>query len=134
MILRKWSKPPNLLLELVSSLISVSFLRLLNEMELSCGDRATFSGCAGRLRSRPALTGSSTAPSSRGEATGHSHRVEDLATAQVFQGRDELYLRVIGDAARIVHQEHGPITLPRGTYRVWKQREYAPGTIRWVVD
>ncbi len=69
-----------------------------------------------------------------GEATGHCHRVEDLATALVFQGRDELYLRVVSDSARIIHQEHGPITLQRGTYRVWKQREYAPGTIRWVVD
>jgi hypothetical protein len=69
-----------------------------------------------------------------GEATGHSHRIEDLATAQVFQGRDELYLRVVHEAARIIHQEHGAITLPRGTYRVWKQREYAPGMIRWVVD
>jgi hypothetical protein len=69
-----------------------------------------------------------------GEATGHSHRVEDLGTAQVFQGRGELYLRVVGDAARIIHQEHGTITLPRGTYRVWKQREYAPGMIRWVAD
>jgi hypothetical protein len=35
-----------------------------------------------------------------GEATGHSHRVEDLATAQVFQGREELYLRVVSDSAR----------------------------------
>jgi hypothetical protein len=72
-----------------------------------------------------------------GEATGHSHRVEDLDTVQVFQrrgGQGELYLRVIADAARIVHQEHAAITLPRGTYRVWKQREYAPGAIRWVVD
>jgi len=69
-----------------------------------------------------------------GEATGHSHRVEDLDTAEVFQGRQELYVRVRGDAARIVHQEHGPITLPRGLYRVWKQREFAPDAIRWVAD
>jgi hypothetical protein len=69
-----------------------------------------------------------------GEATGHSHRLEDLDTADVFQGGDSLYLRVRGDFARIVHQEHGPITLPRGTYRVWKQREYSPDLIRWVTD
>jgi hypothetical protein len=69
-----------------------------------------------------------------GEATGHSHRVEDPATAHLFQGRGDLYLRVVGDSARILHQEHAAITLPRGTYRVWKQREYAPGMIRWVLD
>lgn len=77
-------------------------------------------------------TDSGTAPSWKGDATGHCHRVEDLATAQVFQRRDELYLRVVSETGRIIHPEHGPITLPRGTYRVWKQREYAPGMIRWV--
>jgi hypothetical protein len=69
-----------------------------------------------------------------GEATGHSHRVEDLATAEVFQDGETLYLSVRAESARIVHQEHGPITLQRGNYRVWKQREYAPDAIRWVTD
>jgi hypothetical protein len=67
-----------------------------------------------------------------GEATGHS--VEDLDTAEVFQGHDVLYIRVRAESARIVHQEHGPIALPRGSYRVWKQREFAPAAIRWVAD
>ena len=31
-------------------------------------------------------------------------------------------------------KEHGPITLPRGTYRVWQQREYSPEAIRIVMD
>ena len=33
---------------------------------------------------------------------------------------------VTADSARIIHQEHAPILLPRGTYRVWQQREYTP--------
>jgi hypothetical protein len=69
-----------------------------------------------------------------GEATGHSHYVEDLGAAQVFQGAEDLYLRVVAPSARIVHPEHGPITLPRGTYRVWRQREYTPGAPTWVLD
>jgi hypothetical protein len=52
----------------------------------------------------------------------------------VFQNGDNLFLRVVADSARIVHQEHGPISLPRGLYRVWKQREYNPGAFRWVSD
>jgi hypothetical protein len=69
-----------------------------------------------------------------GEVTGHSHRVADLRTAEVLEAGDELFLRVLADATTIVHQEHGPIALPRGTYRVWGQREYSPEAIRRVLD
>ena len=72
-----------------------------------------------------------------GEVTGHSHRLEDLDAAEVFRKDDDLFLRVVADATRIVHEEHGPITLQRGVYRVWKQREYtpqAPGRSRWIAD
>lgn len=71
-----------------------------------------------------------------GEITGHSHRVEDLREASLFSGRtpDEIYIEVTGDVVRIVHEEHGPVSLPGGLYRVWRQREYAPDAIRVVVD
>jgi hypothetical protein len=69
-----------------------------------------------------------------GELTGHSHRVADPRTAQVFQAGEDLFLRVDGDLATIIHQEHGPIALRRGLYRVWGQREYSPQAIRRVVD
>lgn len=36
--------------------------------------------------------------------------------------------------ATFVHQEHGPITLPPGNYRVQIQREYSPEEIRNVAD
>ena len=46
----------------------------------------------------------------------------------------QLFVRVLADAVRVVHEEHQPITLPRGTYRVWGQREYSPEAIRRVLD
>jgi hypothetical protein len=69
-----------------------------------------------------------------GEFTGHSHRIQDPASAQLFEHRDELFLAVLHEAAVIVHQEHQPITLPHGFYRIWRQREYTPGAVRFVAD
>jgi hypothetical protein len=69
-----------------------------------------------------------------GEATGHSHRIEKPGSSELWELGDQLYLRVTADFARVVHQEHKPITLPRGIYRVWQQREYSPEAIRRVMD
>ena len=70
----------------------------------------------------------------RGEATGHSHRIEDPKSAEVFD-RDSIgYLRVTARQARLVHDEHHPIVLPRGIFRFWMQREYTPKEIRRIVD
>ena len=69
-----------------------------------------------------------------GELTGHSHRLADPAVAQVWEAAGELFVEVTGPAAAVVHEEHHPITLPRGIYRVWTQREYTPRAIRPVVD
>lgn len=74
-----------------------------------------------------------------GELTGHSHRVAEPDSARLYQSKSdhspsELYLRVIEDRATLIHQEHGPIALPRGLYRVWRQREYSPAEIRTVRD
>jgi hypothetical protein len=55
-------------------------------------------------------------------------------TARVFSHSTSLYLEVLADRATVVHEEHGPITLPRGLYRVWQQREYSPEAIRVVRD
>ena len=69
-----------------------------------------------------------------GELTGHSHRILERSAAELWELDGSLYLKVIADKATVVHQEHGPITLPRGSYRVWIQREYTPATIRRVAD
>jgi len=68
-----------------------------------------------------------------GEATGHSHRVEPREAAQLYELENILYLRVAKDAT-LLHEEHGPIALKPGSYRVWRQREYTPREIRVVVD
>ncbi|SEO56294.1 hypothetical protein SAMN04487843_102173 [Methylobacterium sp. ap11] len=67
-----------------------------------------------------------------GEITGHSHRVADPAA--LFAGDGCFYLDVPADGTRVVHDEHGTITLDRGTYRVWRQREYTPVRIVTVQD
>ncbi len=67
-----------------------------------------------------------------GELTGHSHRVVDPAA--LFAGDGCFYLDVRADRARVVHDEHGTITLDRGVYRVWRQREYTPQRIVTVQD
>jgi hypothetical protein len=61
-----------------------------------------------------------------GELTGHAHRIADSDTAIVYERRGELFLQVIADLAEVIHQEHATIRLPRGRYRVWRQREFDP--------
>jgi hypothetical protein len=69
-----------------------------------------------------------------GELTGHSHRIAAPETAELWEHGETLYLNVLAGTATVIHEEHKPITLPRGFYRVWTQREYAPRAIRRVVD
>lgn len=69
-----------------------------------------------------------------GEMTGHAHRIAQIGSAELFQLGPEMFLRVLAPAATLVHDEHGPISLPRGAYRVWRQREYSPREIRIVRD
>jgi len=69
-----------------------------------------------------------------GEVTGHSHRIEDPRAAEMLEFRGVRYLRVTAESARLIHEEHHTIVLPRGTYTVWHQREYTPGAIRRVID
>ncbi len=69
-----------------------------------------------------------------GEVTGHSHRIAERAAARLYAHPASLYLDIVAEHATVTHDEHGPITLPRGTYRVWRQREYSPEAIRVVRD
>ena len=80
----------------------------------------------GRIGRRPVLA--------EGEITGHAHRLQDPASGQVFSVNDNLYLEVLAESATILHEEHGPVTVPRGGYAIRIQREYSPQEIRRVVD
>ena len=69
-----------------------------------------------------------------GEVTGHSHRIEPLHSANLYETPDGLFLEVAVSGATVVHEEHHPIELPHGYYRVWRQREYSPEEIRIIRD
>lgn len=71
-----------------------------------------------------------------GEVTGHAHVV--VGEAELFTPADradleERFLHVEQDA-QLVHDEHSTIDLPKGDYRVLRQREYSPEVIRSVAD
>lgn len=69
-----------------------------------------------------------------GEATGHFHSVDAAdATLLFLDAEMEMYLRV-HRTTEVTHQEHAPIILEPGDYRVGRQREYAPEGIRNVAD
>lgn len=72
-----------------------------------------------------------------GEATGHAHAIRSSG-ATLLETGEERYLRV-GGPVTLDHEEHAPITVVPGTYRVVIQREYVPAEIapslfRRVVD
>jgi hypothetical protein len=69
-----------------------------------------------------------------GERTGHHHQIENPDSAELFEADGTLYLSVLGDEAVVVHEEHGPIRLGRGAYRVWMQREFSPLGARSLAD
>ena len=68
-----------------------------------------------------------------GEATGHAHAIADPET-ELLENRGNRYLRVGETGATVRHEEHGPIALPPGNYRVVIQREYTPTEDRRVTD
>src|SRR5260370_33113900 len=67
-----------------------------------------------------------------GEVTGHSHRVETAQAAQLWEDAGERFLTIL-ETTRVIHDEHQPITLSPGNYRVWQQREYTPQAMRRAV-
>lgn len=70
-----------------------------------------------------------------GDSTGQRHMIKDRRTAELYAAVDDtLFLRVTADEATVAHPEHGHVTLPRGTYRVWRQREFADARPRPVYD
>lgn len=82
-----------------------------------------------------------------GEVTGHAHvvlsgketgRTKGTVEFEEFRENEQApaaqILKVKGRAAELRHEEHGTIVLPRGTYRVIRQREYSPAEIRQVAD
>jgi hypothetical protein len=69
-----------------------------------------------------------------GELTGHCHRIRESDDADLYSTSEGFYLHVRGRTVSVIHEEHTPITLSTGYYRVWRQREYSPQEIRIVRD
>ena len=59
-----------------------------------------------------------------GEATGHAHAIHER-DARTFTHEGERFL-LTRSRAQLVHEEHGPIEVPAGAWRVVIQREYEP--------
>lgn len=59
-----------------------------------------------------------------GEATGHAHRIVSPG-ARLYEHASERFLDVLESTA-LLHEEHDPIPVPPGVYRIVRQREYNP--------
>lgn len=68
-----------------------------------------------------------------GEATGHAHAILD-EDVKLLQLGDERFLRVGDGGSTVRHEEHAPVAVPAGGYKVVRQSEYAPEEIRNVGD
>jgi hypothetical protein len=81
-----------------------------------------------------------------GEVTGHAHRIPSRSAKLYRTEQDARFLRVMGPApvaagkrpvggVTLEHEEHDPVTLPPGNYRVSIHAEYQPGELpRTVAD
>jgi len=68
-----------------------------------------------------------------GEATGHAHRIRSPHVT-LLEHDGQRFLRV-EQPSDLTHEEHAPIHLRPGLYKVVRQREYEPQrTPRWVDD
>ena len=65
-----------------------------------------------------------------GEATGHKHQLQ--GTVQLYSNGTETIFETEG--TELTHPEHKTITIPKGIFRVVRQREYSPVGNRQVMD
>lgn len=76
-----------------------------------------------------------------GEVTGHAHAIA-APEATLFETKEQAdaalalgtrILKALGPVT-LSHEEHSEILIPQGTYKVIRQREYAPEALRQVAD
>ncbi|HVM04206.1 MAG TPA: hypothetical protein VM242_03445 [Acidimicrobiales bacterium] len=63
-----------------------------------------------------------------GKTSRHFHAVRGEGI-EAFMSRGDMFLRVAGSAT-LTHPDHAPLTVPAGTYRVARQREYGDDRAR----
>ncbi|MEV0247625.1 hypothetical protein AB0H76_13620 [Nocardia sp. NPDC050712] len=69
-----------------------------------------------------------------GEVTGHAHALSAPGRLIRTGTATAPKLLHLPEGGRLVHEEHAPIALPKGWYRVIRQREYVPGSVRVIAD
>ena len=65
-----------------------------------------------------------------GEVTGHRHRISQ-GEAELFNGNNVLYLKVLSPTAILTHEEHAEVTIPQGNWEIRIQREYDGESESW---
>ena len=68
-----------------------------------------------------------------GEVTGHAHRIRESTKVRMWSAGAERFLQVMEQTA-LTHEEHAPVTLQPGIYRLPQQVEYTPQEVRRVAD
>lgn len=68
-----------------------------------------------------------------GEITGHHHSVP-ATTATLNLDEGGVMFLTVEELTELSHQEHAPIALEPGSYKVVRQREYQQDEIRNVAD
>jgi hypothetical protein len=69
----------------------------------------------------------------KSETTGHAHAICDEEVESFVDAEGNLYLNV-EEETTVVHEKHATIRLPIGYYKVTRQREYSPESVRHVQD
>jgi hypothetical protein len=73
-----------------------------------------------------------------GEATGHAHAVlakdTKLFTSTVVSETVQNMILEVFNPSTVKHEEHNPIDLDNGIYKIIRQREFTPESIRNVAD
>ena len=66
----------------------------------------------------------------KGELTNHHHSFGKSEQVILYRDKknntDPVYVEVLQEQSTITHQEHAPLTLEKGTYKITREREYNP--------
>ncbi|CUU01117.1 hypothetical protein JGI3_02245 [Candidatus Kryptobacter tengchongensis] len=62
----------------------------------------------------------------KGELTGHVHYIDEIDNVKLLLVNGIMYVLVNDRPVKVKHQEHKPITLEPGVWRVGVQREFDP--------
>lgn len=70
-----------------------------------------------------------------GEATGHSHQITE-GLGQLIMMDKIMHLQIFSETAKLRHEEHNEVIIPKGDYKIGIVREYDPfeDEIRQVKD